>query len=74
MRVFDHPNMTGGFTCPICGTGDDKPVVLIGISETKKGNIMEARQYHLDCIDLTEHDGGGAETFVLMGFLKKEAL
>ena len=55
MRVFDHPNMTN-FTCPVCKTSDDKPVVLIGIEGTQDGHIMEARQYHLDCLDLTEID------------------
>lgn len=54
MRVFDHPNMDG-FRCPICGTSEDKPVVLIGVNGTEDGNIMEARQYHLDCIELVEH-------------------
>lgn len=53
MRVFEHPNVTGGFACPICGTGENKPVVLIGTAGTKEGHIMEARQYHLDCIELT---------------------
>jgi hypothetical protein len=55
MRVFDHPNMTN-FKCPICHTSDDKPVVLIGIQGTKEGNIIEARQYHLECIELLEMD------------------
>jgi hypothetical protein len=53
MRVFDHPNMVD-FTCPICKTSDDKPVVLIGIVGTEEDNIMEARQYHLDCLALVE--------------------
>lgn len=52
MRVFDHPNVTGGWTCPVCGTADDKPVVLIGISGTEEGNIMQAEVFHLDCLDL----------------------
>ena len=54
MKVFDHPNTYTKFVCPICGTGDDKPVVLIPIDGTEKDGIMEARQYHLDCIKLTE--------------------
>lgn len=53
MRVFDHPNMTGGFICPICGKGTDAPVTLIGIRGTERDRIMEARQYHIDCIELT---------------------
>lgn len=51
MRAFDHPNLHG-FKCPICGTADDKPVVLIGVQGTEDGNIIEALQYHLDCIEL----------------------
>lgn len=53
MRVFDHPNMEG-FVCPICKTSEDKPVVLIGIASTAEGGIMQARQYHLECIELFE--------------------
>ena len=73
MRVFDHPNMTGGFTCPICGTGEDKPVVLVGLAGTEEGDIMEARQYHLDCIELTEHEGEAGRFIVYMMFDPKEA-
>lgn len=51
MRTFDHPNMTN-FRCPICGTADDKPVVLLPIIGTEDGNICEAKQFHFDCIDL----------------------
>ena len=53
MRTFKHPNITGGFSCPICGTGEDKEVVLIAISGTEHDRIAEARQYHLNCIELT---------------------
>lgn len=53
MKVFDHPNMEG-FQCPICKTNADKPVVLIGIAGTEDEGIIEARQYHLDCINLIE--------------------
>lgn len=50
MRVFDHPNMLN-FRCPFCGTADDKPVVLIGIAGTEEDRIMQAEQFHLDCLD-----------------------
>lgn len=53
MRVFDHPNTNHGFTCPICKTAEDKPVVLVGKESTREGNIMEADQVHLDCLELT---------------------
>ena len=52
MRVFDHPNMTD-FECPICCTNDDKPVVLIEIYGTECGRNIEAKQVHLDCLELT---------------------
>jgi len=53
MRIFEHPNMAD-FKCPICGTADDKPVVLIGIDGTESGRNIQARQYHVACIDLRE--------------------
>ena len=53
MRTFKHPNTDDDWKCPICNTNDDKEVVLIGISGTEDGNIMEAEQFHLDCIELT---------------------
>ena len=56
MRVFDHPNLEG-FRCPICGTGLDEPVVLVGIRGTERENICDARQYHLGCINLFEYSG-----------------
>jgi hypothetical protein len=52
MRVFEHPNTESWKGCPICGKRDDKPVTLIGINGTEDGNIMEAEQFHLDCIEL----------------------
>ena len=52
MRVFEHPNKKGGFECPLCGTGADKPVVLVGEVGTEKDGIVQARQVHLDCLSL----------------------
>jgi hypothetical protein len=51
MRAFPHPNMTN-FCCPICRKNTDLPVVLIGIEGTEDGSIIQAQQFHLDCIDL----------------------
>jgi hypothetical protein len=60
MRIFDHPNMAN-FTCPVCGTADDTPVVLVAIQRTIRGGIAEARQYHVGCLGLVECDlPGGA--------------
>lgn len=48
MRQFLHPNMNG-FTCPVCGTNADAPVVLVPIEGTEDGNLVEAKQVHSDC-------------------------
>ena len=53
MRVFEHPNTSGGFICPICHTGDDVPVVLVGIDGTQQGRNVQAKQVHLACLELT---------------------
>lgn len=50
MRVFNKPNKSNGWKCPICKKDDEKKVVLLGIIETLEDNIMEANQVHLDCI------------------------
>ena len=60
MRVFDHPNMTN-FECPICKGKEDKPVVLVGIDGTEDGNIIEAVQVHLDCLELRLSKSNQAE-------------
>lgn len=49
MRQFLHPNMTGGFECPVCLTGKDLPVVLVPIPGTEEGNIQQAKQVHTKC-------------------------
>lgn len=51
MKIFEHPNMID-FMCPICGKSDDKPIILVGIDGTEDGNIIEAIQVHVDCLDL----------------------
>jgi hypothetical protein len=55
MRVFDHPNLANDWKCPVCGLSDDKPVVLIAIAGTENGNIAQAEQFHLDCLELQYH-------------------
>lgn len=52
MRVFQHPNRSGGFRCPICKTSADRPVVLVGIPGTENGNIQQAAQAHAECYEL----------------------
>jgi hypothetical protein len=51
MRIFEHPNLHG-FECPICKTSIDKPVTLVGIDGTREGNIQQAEQVHIECIEL----------------------
>ena len=53
MKVFESPNLAGGWKCPICNKDDKKPVVLCGIRGTEEGGNMQAEQIHLDCIELT---------------------
>ena len=50
MRTFEHFNQTGDNLCPICGTNDDKPVVLIPILGTEDGHNIQAIQVHDDCL------------------------
>jgi hypothetical protein len=52
MKTFEHPNTSNEWACPICKTNEDKPIVLIPIDGTEDGNIMEAEQFHLHCIEL----------------------
>lgn len=52
MKIFKHANLSGKSTCLLCGEAKDKPVILVGIVGTESGGNMEARQVHVDCIDL----------------------
>jgi len=51
MKVFKKPNLSNDWKCPICGTAEEKEVVLIGVTGTEAGYNIEAEQIHLDCID-----------------------
>ena len=64
MRTFEHFNQFGD-PCPICGTHEDKPPVLVGIHGTQDGNICEALQVHLDCINLTAYREDGKIYFMM---------
>ena len=63
MRIFDHPNMNG-FQCPVCKMNTDLPVVLIGIEGTENGGNIEARQYHVECLDLIEKERTGVRYLI----------
>lgn len=54
MNIFKKPNLSNNWKCSICGTNEEKEVVLIRIHGTEEEGICQARQYHLDCIDLME--------------------
>ncbi len=46
-RTFDH--FPGDVTCPICGTNDDGPAVLVEIYGTAKDEIATGQPMHLAC-------------------------
>jgi len=49
-KIFEHGNWSHNEQCPICGTDDDRRVVLIRILGTEDGQNMQAVQVHLDCL------------------------
>ena len=51
LREFEEPNVSGGFVCPICGSSEIKPIVLVGIPGTEDGNNMKAQQIHSFCYE-----------------------
>jgi hypothetical protein len=51
MRIFPHFNASTGAVCPVCATGDDKETILIPIAGTQEDNIIEAAQFHTECIE-----------------------
>lgn len=51
MRVFKTFNQVSDTPCPICKTKDLREVVLIGIQGTQEDKIIEAAQFHLDCLE-----------------------
>jgi len=52
MRTFKSMNKSSDAKCPICLTQNDGDVVLIGIVGTQDDGLIEAKQFHLDCIEL----------------------
>ena len=73
MRTFEKPNLSNNWKCPICGTNDEKEIVLIGVDGTREGNLMEGHQYHLECLELMEYSMD--DTIVLaMRFTPKNGL
>ena len=57
MRLFEKGNWSGKTACPVCKTNKDGQVTLIpkigtGDNPKKKFQNFEAKQAHLDCLDL----------------------
>lgn len=51
LHEFEKPEVRHGFTCPLCRTSAERPVVLIPIPGTEDGGgIVEAQQVHADCL------------------------
>ena len=55
MKVFKKMSVETKQACPVCNTLEQKPVVLVSIAGTEDGNITEAVQVHLDCLELCYH-------------------
>ena len=52
MRIFDKPNSTVKWECPICGNDDEKEVALVSVEGTQQGRVVQARQVHVECLAL----------------------
>lgn len=72
MRAFEKPNLSNDWKCPICGTNEEKEIILIGVYETRKGNIIRAEQYHLHCIELESFEMEDGDTLIGMKFKPKK--
>jgi len=54
MRIFkERNNRNPKDVCPICGKNTQGETVLIRVIGTQKGNLCEAKQFHLACLELT---------------------
>lgn len=55
MNIFERPNRSNNWKCPVCNTNKDGKVFLASMvdTETEPGShIFEAKQIHVDCLDL----------------------
>ncbi len=66
MRVFDKFNSNGDSVCPVCKTAEEKQTILIAMDGTEDDGVMEAKQYHLDCVELRQKDMGDESTILYM--------
>ena len=51
MRVFKDSEFID--SCPICGKTNRGDAILIGIDGTQEGNNIQAKLFHIKCIELT---------------------
>lgn len=51
MTIFEHPDLSEEFRCPVCGTGKDGPVVKVPRDWDDLGPI-NTLQVHVACLDL----------------------
>ena len=73
MRIFEHFNKEGRQrACPICGKNEDKPVVLVILGDTIEDGLAEAKQYHVDCINLIYNNVGSGQDLIYQNFQSKE--
>ena len=50
MRTFQK--FPEDIACPICGTSDDGECILLGVVGTEDGLNMEAKPFHIDCLEI----------------------
>lgn len=55
MKVFEKPNLSRDWKCPVCKTSDVKPITLVGIAGTEDDGIIECEQFHIDCMEPVWH-------------------
>jgi hypothetical protein len=72
MRIFEKPNLSDGWKCPVCETSEEKPVTLVGIRGTEDEGLMKAEQFHVDCLDLVWDKTIGGGSGVIYQLLRKE--
>lgn len=51
-RVFERPNTSHDWKCPVCRTANEAQVILVPIPGTEKDGIVEAQQFHLRCANI----------------------
>lgn len=50
MKTFSQFNNSDNEICPLCGTSENKDLILIPIVGTTEGQNTEAIQVHVECL------------------------